>query len=69
MALPLGELSPKVTERAMQALLNGGINLFAHAVKVPVDVPVGKTQNLQSQRRQKGGTLRIIGPPLRLIVS
>ena len=26
MALPLGELSPKVTERALQALLNGNSN-------------------------------------------
>ena len=31
LALPLGELSPKVTERALQALLNGNINLCAHA--------------------------------------
>ena len=26
LALPLGELSPKVTERALQAVLNGDIN-------------------------------------------
>ena len=26
LALPLGELSPKVTERALQAFLNGDIN-------------------------------------------
>ena len=26
LALPLGELSPKVTERALQALLNGNSN-------------------------------------------
>ena len=42
LALPLGELSPKVTERALQALLNGNINLCTHAAKIPVDVSVGK---------------------------
>ena len=68
LALPLGELSPKVTERALQALLNGNINLCTHAAKIPVDVSVGKSQNLQSKRCQKCGTLRIIGHPLRLIV-
>ena len=40
LALPLGELSPKVTERALQALLNGNINLCTHAAKIPVDVSV-----------------------------
>ena len=59
LALPLGELSPKVT---------GNINLCTHAAKIPVDVSVGKSQNLQSKRCQKCGTLRIIGHPLRLIV-
>ena len=68
LALPLGELSPKVTERALQALLNGNINLCAYSTKIPVDISVGKTQNLQSKRCQKCGTLRIIGRPLRLIV-
>ena len=68
LALPLGELSPKVTERALQALLNGNINLCTHAAKIPVDVSVGKSQNLQSKRCQKCGTLRIIGHPLKLIV-
>ena len=68
LALPLGELSPNVTERALQALLNGNINLCAHAAKIPVDISVGKTQDLQSKRCQKCGTRRIIGHPLRLIV-
>ena len=68
LALPLGELSPKVTERALQALLNGTINLCAYAAKILVDIPVGKTQNLQSKRCQKCGTFNIIGHPLGLIV-
>ena len=68
LALPLGELSPKVTERVLQAFLNGDINLCAHAAKIPINISVGKTQNLQSKRCQKCGTLRIIGHPLRLIV-
>ena len=65
---PLGELSPKVTERALQALFNVNINLFSHATKIPIDISVGKTQNLQSKRCQKCGTPSIIGRPLRLIV-
>ena len=68
LALPLGELSPKVTERVLQAFLNGDINLCAHAAKIHINISVGKTQNLQSKRCQECGTLRIIGHPLRLIV-
>ena len=68
LALPKGELSPKVTERALQAILNGDINLCAHAAKIHINISVGKTQNRQSKRCQKCGTLRIIGRPLRLIV-
>ena len=68
LALPLGELSPKVTERALQAFLNGDIHLCAHAAKIPINISVGKTQSLQSKRCQKCGTLRIIGHSLRLIV-
>ena len=64
MALPLGELSPKVTERVLQAFLNGDI----HAAKIHINISVGETQDLQSKRCQKCGTLRIIGHPLRLIV-
>ena len=29
LVLPLGELSPQVTERVFQPILNGNINLFA----------------------------------------
>ena len=68
LALPLGELSPKVTERVLQAFLNGDINLCAHAAKIHINISVGKTQDLQSKRCQECGTLRIIGHPLRLIV-
>ena len=68
LALPLGELSPKVTERALQAFLNGDINLCAHAAKIHINISVGKMQDLQSKRCQECGTLRIIGHPLRLIV-
>ena len=45
----MGELSPKVTERALPPLLNGKINLFAHTTKIPVNIPVGKSQNIQAQ--------------------
>ena len=49
LALPLGELSPKVTERAFLPVLNGKINLFAHTAKISVNIPVGKSQNIQAQ--------------------
>ena len=49
LALPRGELSPKVTERAFLLVLNGNINLFAHTTKIAVNIPVGKSQNIQSQ--------------------
>ena len=52
LAPPLGELSPKVTERALQALLNGNINVFAHTAKISINISVGKTQNIQSRRCQ-----------------
>ena len=55
LALPLGELSPKVTERALQAFLNGDVNLCAHAAKIHINISVGKTQDLQSKRCQKYG--------------
>ena len=42
LALPLGELSPKVTERVLQAFLNGDINLCAHAAKIHINISVGK---------------------------
>ena len=43
LALPLGELSPQVTERVLQPVLNGKVNLCAHTVKISVDRPVGET--------------------------
>ena len=43
LALPLGELSPQVTERALQPVLNSNINLFTHTTKIPVNIPVGKS--------------------------
>ncbi len=49
LALPLGELSPKVTERAFLPVSNGKINLFAHTTKISVNITVGKTQNIQAQ--------------------
>ena len=60
MALPLGELSPKVTERALQSFLNGKINLCAHAAEISVDLPVGESQDLQTKIRQELRAFSII---------
>ena len=60
LALPLGELSPQVTERVVQPVLNGNVNLFAHTMKIPVDIPVGESQNLQTKSRQELRTLSVI---------
>ena len=49
LALPLGELSPQVTERVLQPVMNGNVDLFTNTAKIPVNLPVGKTQNLQTQ--------------------
>ncbi len=68
LALPLGELSPQVTERVMQPFLNDKIDLFAHSTKIPVDIPVGKSQNLQAKSRQELRTFRIISKPLGFIM-
>ena len=43
LALPLGELSPQVTERALQPVLNGYVNLFTHITKISVNFSVGKS--------------------------
>ena len=43
LALPLGELSPQVTERVLQPVLNGNVNLFAHTTKIPFNISVGKS--------------------------
>lgn len=67
-ALPLGELSPEVTERALPPVLNGNISLFAHATKISVNIPIGKSQNIQAQSGQKCGAFHIIRHPLRLIM-
>ena len=61
-------LSPQVTERVLQLFLNGQINLCTHTTKIPVDIPVGESQNLQPQRLQEMRTFRIIMNPLRLIM-
>ena len=36
LALPLGELSPQVTERVLQPFSNDKINLCAHITEIPV---------------------------------
>ena len=46
LALPLGELSPQVTERVLQSFLNDNINLFTHITEISVDITVGESQNL-----------------------
>ena len=66
--LPLGELSPQVTERVLQPFSNDKINLCAHTTKIPVDIPVGESQNLQPKRHQELRTFRIISKPLRFIM-
>lgn len=43
LALHLGELSPQVTERVLQPILNGNVNFFAYTTKIPVNIPVGKS--------------------------
>ena len=68
MALPLGELSPQVTERALQPFSNDKINLCTYTMKIPVDIPVGESQNLQTKSRQKLRTLSIISQPLGFIM-
>ena len=68
LALPLGELSPQVTERVLQPFSNDKINLCAHTTKIPVDIPVGESQNLQPKRYQELRTFRIISKPLRFVM-
>ena len=68
LALPLGELSPQVTERVLRPFSNDKINLCAHTTKLSVDIPVGKSQNLQPKRRQELRTFSIISKPLRFIM-
>ena len=68
MALPLGELSPQVTERVLQPFLNHKINLCAHTTKIPVDIPVGESQDLQTKSHQELTTFRIISKPMGFIM-
>ena len=68
LALPLGELSPQVTERVLQPLLNDKIDLFTHITEIPVNIPVGESQNLQPKRHQKLRTFSIISKPLSFIM-
>ena len=53
LALPLGELSPKVTERVLQAFLNGDINLCAHAAKIHMFFPLSRLRRQLSQRESQ----------------
>ena len=59
LALPLGELSPQVTERVLQPFSNDKINLCTHITEIPVYIPVGESQNLQPKRHQELRTFRI----------
>ena len=68
LALPLGELSPQVTERVLQPFLNNKINLCAHTTKIPVDIPVGESQDLQTKSHQELRTFRIISKPMGFIM-
>lgn len=68
LALPLGELSPQVTERVLQPFSNDKINLCTHITEIPVDIPVGESQNLQPKRHQELRTFSIIIKPLRFIM-
>ena len=68
LALPLGELSPQVTERVLQPFSNDKINLFTHITEIPVDIPVGESQNLQPKRHQELRTFSIISKPLRFVM-
>ena len=68
LALPLGELSPQVTERVLQSILDGKVDLFAHTMKISVDIPVRESQNLQTKSRQELRTLSIISQTLGFIM-
>ena len=68
LALPLGELSPQVTERVLRPFSNNKINLCTHITEIPVDIPVGESQNLQPKRYQELRTFSIISKPLRFVM-
>ena len=64
----MGELSPKVTERASQPLLNDMINLSAYLRKMPVNIIIGEPQHFQSQPRQELRTFGVICQCLGIIM-
>ena len=68
LALPLGELSPQVTERVLQPFSNDNINLCTHITEIPVYIPVGESQTLQPKRHQELRTFSIISKPLRFVM-
>ena len=68
LALPLGELSPQVTERVLQPFSNDKINLCTHITEIPVYIPVGESQNLQPKGHQELRTFSIISKPLRFVM-
>ena len=68
LALPFGELSPQVTERVLQPFSNDNINLFTHITEISVYIPVGESQNLQPKRHQELRTFSIISKPLRFVM-
>ena len=71
LALPLGELSPKVTERALQALLNGNSNqgegCFSLSGGCAASSPKGRAKDtsLLAMTRE-GGTAKLVPAPLRM---
>ena len=68
LAPPLGELSPKVTERVLCSFPNSNINLIAYSPKIPIHIPVGESQHFQSKSLQICGAFCIICDSLCLIV-
>ena len=68
LALPLGELSPQVTERVLQPFSNDKINLCTHITEITVYIPVGESQNLQTKGHQELRTFSIISKPLRFVM-
>ena len=68
LVLPLGELSPQVTERVLQPFSNDKINLCTHITEITVYIPVGESQNLQTKGHQELRTFSIISKPLRFVM-
>ena len=60
LALPLGELSPKVTERALQRLLNNHVHLNPQRFPSPSSLALGHLSHRERQgvpTKMKGGTM------------